>query len=85
MVAMGISSLRKSEGRVIWRVYDAGYLLDSSEMASSWGHITGGDQDVDSVYMETLSKTTDSVQDRTIEGGTALSQKRFPFKTKGIC
>lgn len=36
-------------------------------------HITDGDQDVDSVDLETLSSTTDSVQERTFEGGSRQS------------
>lgn len=31
-------------------------------------HITGGDQDVGSIDLETSSSTTDSVQERTFEG-----------------
>ena len=57
----------------------ASMTQDSYRIQVKWlahsSHITGGDQDIDSVDLETLSSTIDSFQERTFEGGSALSQK----------
>ena len=64
----------------------ASMTQDSCWIQVKWlahgSHITGGDQDVDSVNLETSSSTTDSVQERTFESGSALSQKAL-FVQKG--
>lgn len=42
---------------------------------SHGGHITGGGQDVNAIDLETLSSTPGQLQERILEGGSALSQK----------
>ena len=50
---------------------------------SHGSHITGGVQDVDSIDLETLSSTPGNFQERTVEGGSALSQKALSVQKGG--
>lgn len=65
----------------------ASMTQDSCWVQVKWlshgSHITGGDQDVDSVDLETLSSTPDSVQERSFEGGSALSRRALSIQKGG--
>jgi len=53
------------------------------EWLSHGGHITGGAQAVDSIDLETLSSTSGNYEERTFEGGSALSQKALSVQKGG--